>query len=64
MAGMVCASRSADRSVLLRWREIVMRSGISEETCYCAGTLMVALLLAAMPTIIRLAPLFMAAPRL
>ena len=36
-----------------------MRLGISEETCYCAGTLMAALLLAAMPAIIRLAPLLL-----
>ncbi len=42
----------------------MLRLGISEETCYCAGTVMVAMLLAAMPAIIRLAPLLFASPRL
>jgi hypothetical protein len=42
----------------------MLRWGISEETCYCVGTVMVALLLAAMPAIIRLAPLLVASPRL
>jgi len=42
----------------------MMRLGISEETCCCAGTLMVALLLAVMPAIIRLAPLLVGGPRL
>jgi hypothetical protein len=33
-----------------------MHPGISEQTCYCAGTLLIVLLLAAMPAIVRLAP--------
>jgi hypothetical protein len=32
-----------------------MNLGISEQTCYCAGTLLVVLLLAAMPALVRLA---------
>jgi len=42
----------------------MMRLGISEETCYCAGTMMIAMLLAAMPAIIRLAPFLIAGHRL
>jgi len=41
-----------------------MLLGTREETIYCAGTLLIALLVAAMPTLVRLAPTLMATPHL
>jgi hypothetical protein len=41
-----------------------MLLGTREETIYCAGTLLIALLVAALPTLVRLAPTLIAIPPL